>query len=74
LLIHGRVAGCEQELVALAKRQLELLAEMQHHFAARLRAARLDEAEMACRDVGLERELELAQPASGAPLAQQLTE
>ena len=68
---HGRVAGVQQQQVALAQRHVELLGQAQHHVAAGRRATRLDEAQVAGRDLGLERELELAQSAVFAPLPQQ---
>ena len=57
---RGRVAGREQQRVALAQRHLELLGEPQHHLGARARAARLDEAEVPRRHARLQREVELA--------------
>jgi hypothetical protein len=69
--VGGRVAGRQEQVVALAQRDLEPLGEPDHHVAARLRAAGLHEAQVTRRDVGLERELELAEPPAGPPLAQQ---
>ena len=43
---------------------------MQDHLAARLRAAGFEEAEVTGRDVGLEREVELAEAPALAPVAQ----
>ena len=40
---------------------------VQHHLPARLRAPGLEEAQMAGRDAGLEREVELAEAALGPP-------
>ena len=74
LRVGGRVAGREQQRVALAQRHLELLGQVQHQLAAGLRAAGLDEAEVARRDAGLERQVELAEPAPLAPVAQQRAE
>ena len=71
LLVDRRVAGGEQEPVALAQRHLELVGEVEDHLGARLRAAGLDEAEVAGGDAGLEREVELAEAAALAPVAQQ---
>ena len=71
LLVDGRVAGGEQEPVALAQRDLQLVGEVQHHVGARLRAARLDEAEVARGHPGLEGEVELAEAAPPAPVPQE---
>ena len=74
LRIRGRVARRQQQVVGLAQRHVEPLREPHHHVPARLRAAGLDEAQVARRDVGLERQLELAEPPPGPPLAQQGTD
>jgi hypothetical protein len=74
LLEGGREAGGQQEVVAVAQRYVELLGQMQHHLPARLRAARLQEAQVSRRDAGLEREVELAEAAPPAPVAQQRAE
>src|SRR5436853_5147652 len=63
------VARGEQELVALTKRKAELLGDAQQQVAPRLGAAGLHEAQMACRDPCVERELELRQPAPRATRA-----
>ena len=67
-----REAARDQQRVALAQRHVELVGEVEHHLAARPRPAGLDEAEMARRDAGGVGEIELAQPAAGPPLAQEL--
>jgi hypothetical protein len=69
LLVRGREAGGQQQVVAVAQRHVELVGEVQHHLAARLRTARLQEAEVAGRDAGLERQVELAQPPPPSPVA-----
>ena len=51
-----RIAGGDQQHVALAHRNIELLGEMQHHLAARLRAPGLDEAQVPRRNLGLARQ------------------
>src|SRR4029079_5393962 len=66
-----RVAGCEQEAVAVAQRHLQLLRELAHHLRARPRATGLDEAEMPRRDACLKGELELAQPPTMPPITKQ---
>src|SRR5438309_1734773 len=48
-----------------------MLGEQQHHLGARTRPAGLDEAHVPGRDSGLERQVELAQPAALPPLAQE---
>src|SRR3546814_12228045 len=51
-----------------------LLGEAQHQVPARRRAAGLDEAQVPLRDLGSERELELAETAATAPAAQHLAD
>ena len=67
LRVDRRVAGGEQHPVALAQRHVELLGQVQDHLLARARAAGLEEAQVARGDAGLEREVELAEAALGAP-------
>jgi hypothetical protein len=71
LAVGRRVAGREQQRVALAQRNLERGRELDDHLGARTRAAGLDEAQVARRDARLEAEVELAEPAPLAPFAQQ---
>ena len=66
-----RMAGGQQHLVALAERDFEVTGEQQHHFGARPRAARLDKAQVAGRDAGLEGQVELGALAPVAPLPQE---
>ena len=68
---RGRIAAGKQQVVALPERDLELLCKQQQHLRAGPRTPGLDEAEMAGRDAGIERELQLAEPLSLAPLPQQ---
>ena len=70
LPVHRRIAGRHQQRIALAQRHFEPLGEPQHHLAAGLRAAGFDVAQVAGRDLGLVRQVELAQPAVLAPVAQ----
>jgi hypothetical protein len=70
----GRVASGEQQMVALAQRHLELLAQPQQHVAAGPGPAGLQEAQVPGRDLRLEGEVELAEAAALAPLAQQLAD
>jgi len=72
--IHGRVAGGHQQLVAIAQRHVEHAREDEHHFAARLRTAGLDEAHVPRRHARFARKIELAHAAPRAPLAQQTSE
>jgi hypothetical protein len=68
---EGRgVARGEQQSILLAERNLQSLEDPEQHLAARLRAAGLDEAQMAGRDPSLESQLELGDPPSLAPLTQ----
>ena len=73
-LVRRRKAAREQESVALADRQVELLREMDEELAARTRATGLHEAQVLGRDIRLEGQLELAQPAARAPEADQLAD
>ena len=72
LAVGGRVARGQQQRVALAQRDVEVLGEVEHQLAARPRAARLHEAQVPRRDGGVERDLQLAQPAAAPPVAEQL--
>ena len=69
-----REARGQQQAVALAQRHVELLGEVQDHLAARVRAARLEEAQVPGRHTGLEREVELAEPVALPPVPQQRPE
>ena len=72
--VDRREAGGHQQLILFAQRHVEHPGESQHHRAARCRTARLDEADVAGRHVGLDREVELRQPAALPPLAHQRAE
>ena len=71
LTVRRRVARGEQQLVAVAQRDVELLGEMDDHLGAGPCPAGLDEADMPGGHVRLEREVQLAQAPPLAPLAQQ---
>jgi hypothetical protein len=71
LLVDGGVAGGQQQLVALAQRDLQLLGQGQQHLRAGARAAGLHEAEVPRGHPHLEGEVHLAQAPSPAPVAQQ---
>jgi hypothetical protein len=64
--VGRREPGRQQHLVALAQRDVERAGEREHHLAARVRAPRLHEAHVPRRDLGAQRELELADPAHAA--------
>jgi hypothetical protein len=71
LAVGGRVAGGEQQAVALAQRHVEVLGEVHDELGARARAAGLDEAQMPRGDAGVQGEVELAEVPARAPVAQQ---
>ena len=64
-------AGGMQELVLFAQRHTERRSEAQHHLAARLGAAGLEEAQVSRRHIGRKRQLELTQPMAVAPVLEQ---
>jgi hypothetical protein len=64
---HRRIARGGEQDVALAKRHLEPLGETQHHLARGLRTPGFDEAQMPRRDLGIDREVELAHAPALAP-------
>ena len=74
LAVHRRETRGHQQLVLFAQRHVEHLGESQHHRATRGRPTGLDEAHVTRRHVGLDREVELAQPAALSPLAHQRPE
>ena len=71
LLEDGCVARRHQQLVAVAQRHLEPVRQLEDHAGAGARPARLDEAQVPCRDAGVERQVELAEAPPLAPVAQQ---
>ena len=66
---HRRKTRGDQQNVALAQRNIELLGKMQDHVAGRLGAARLEKAQVLGRDLGLAGEIELAHAPALAPFA-----
>ena len=68
LPVRGRVAGREQERVALAERNVEMLREMEDELTARPRTPGLDEAQVASRHLGFDGEVELADAPALAPV------
>ena len=71
---HGGKARGDQQHVALAQGDIELLGQVEHHLARGLRASGLEEAQVLGRDLGLEREVELAHAPPLAPFAQQVAD
>jgi len=71
--VRGGEPGGQQQGVAVAQRDVEVLAEAQQHRPRRAGATGLDEAQVPGRDAGRTGEGELAQPAAVAPLPQELT-
>ncbi|MCY1507587.1 hypothetical protein D9M68_418680 [compost metagenome] len=68
-----RIAGRRQQTVAFAQGDFQLLGKMQQHLAAGMGAAGLDEAQVARGNLRVAGQVELAEAASLAPLAQQDT-
>ena len=69
--VRGGEAAGQQQRVPVPQRDLEVLAEPQDHLAGRPGAPGLDEAQVPGRDLGPQRELELAEPSAFPPLPQQ---
>lgn len=72
--VYGRVAGGQQQMVALAQGEVKLLGEAEDRLPARLGAAVLYEAQVPGRDPRLQGELELTQAPVAPPPAQQLAD
>ncbi len=70
LLIDRRVAGGEQEAVAVAQRHLQALRQLKDHVRTRPRAAGLHEAQVPRGHPGVGGQVHLAQAPPLAPLAQ----
>jgi hypothetical protein len=66
----GRVSGSQQEVIPVAKRDVELLREMKNHLGAGTGPTGLDEAQVAGGYTGLQCQLELTEAAALAPLSQ----
>jgi hypothetical protein len=69
-----RIAGRDQQHIALAQRHLEPLREIEHHVARGLGAAGLQEAEMLGGNLGLHRKRELTQAPALPPVAQMVAD
>ena len=65
---YRRESGGQQQRVAVAQGQLERFGQPNHHRATRLRPALLEEAQVALAGLGANRQVELADPAQGAPV------
>ncbi|OJZ02310.1 MAG: hypothetical protein BGP22_15245 [Variovorax sp. 67-131] len=74
LPVHRREARRHQQRIALAQRHFQPFGQPQHHLAAGGCAAGFHIAQVAGRDLGLLRQVELAQAAVGAPVPQVDTE
>ncbi len=74
LAILGSETRGQKQLILLAQWYVENIGEPEHHRTTRGRSTGLDEAHVACRHVGLDREVELAQPAPLSPIAHQRAE
>ncbi len=67
---HRREPGRRQHRIAVPQRQVQRAGEHQHHLAAGPGSAGFQKAEMALGDTGIQREVELAESATSAPLLQ----
>jgi hypothetical protein len=74
LAIAGRVAGDDQQGVAIAHRHVQHPGQQGDQFAAGPGLAGFHIAEVAGRDPGLQRQVHLAHPAGAPPLAQQVAQ
>ena len=72
--VGGGEPGGQQQGVAVAQRDVEVLAEAQQHRPRRPGASGLDEAQVPGRDAGGTGEGELAQAAAAAPLPQEIAD
>ena len=72
--VYRRVTGCQQQAVSLPERDLEVLGEVDHQLAAGTGSPGLDEAQVPRRNVGLDREIELAQAAALPPVAEKVAD
>src|SRR6266540_3501600 len=74
LSVDWRVSRGQQHRVAFAQRHVELLGEVDDQLPTRLRASRLDEAQVARRYLGLDRKIQLAETAALSPVTQQVAD
>src|SRR5262245_26194437 len=71
---YRSIARRNQEHVALAEWDLEALAKMQHHLARGLRPAGFEETQVSCRNLCIERQIELSLGPTLAPFADVATD
>ena len=74
LAVHRGKSCGQQQLVLFAQWNIEHRGQSQHHRPTRCGPPGLDEADVAGRDIGLDREVQLTQPTTLPPLAHQRTE
>ena len=72
--IDAREPRRYEQAVALAQREVQRARELEHHLSAGEGAPGFEEAQMALRDVGLDRQLELGETPGAARAPQQLAE
>jgi len=68
LPVHRRVTRGREQVVAPPGRHVEGAGQQQHHLAARLRAAGLDEGQVTGGDLRVDRQAQLAEPPPLPPL------
>jgi len=68
------VAGGGEKLVACSQRQVQRLRDSLDHLSARCGSSGFDEAEVPLRNVGVERQTQLAPIAHGTPFPKQSSE
>jgi hypothetical protein len=71
---HRREARDKQQLVAIAKRHIQLLCELQYHPTTWTRPTTFDKTEVPLRNIGSKRKLQLTQSSPLAPYAQCMTD
>jgi hypothetical protein len=71
---YRSVACRDQKHIALAEWDLEALAEMQHHLARGVRLAGFEETQVSCRNLYIERQIELGLVPTLAPFADVATD
>ena len=69
--IHRSKTGGQKQLILFTQGHREYVGESQHHRATRARSTRFDEADVAGGHVGLDRQVQLAQPAPLSPFPHQ---
>jgi hypothetical protein len=74
LFEHRREASSDEQRIALAQRHVEQLREMQHHFAAGVRAAGFQKTQVLRRNLRFDCEVQLAHAPALPPFAQQIAD